>query len=452
MLVEKKMSNPWSCRHINYNVRNTSQFSGWCRHFLLMTGWCIFVGLLRDRLAFICGPTATTIEEITAARFIPPQQIFRPNVVIFLEAVVAAGGTWALTQGVTSSRSSRQKMEHVTHASTTVVGMILKGAKFGSMEREELQLHVFNCLTLATAYPVCVWHHLCGNTLDPDVVARCNRAAKRLQQLRPIEKDDPETQSTSNTSSFTFQEDTRNEKKYFFEMLSLQLEREFRTSFPQSKLPSMAPQRIMFNIRNHIDDLSDSLDLGAIRPPIIRENADMMGMHGRESSIYAYRDYSTPIVLLWIIDIATRVLCIGLPLQTCTVLSWSMMGRVVFEITGISLIAATAFTVLSEIWRLWDPHLKGINMYSWTLGVAREIDAMLNDVYDSDLDEHRGLPLRKHGYDERKTPTNTPLRKDEYDEREKPGYSEKEMPIDNPSSSSSCSSKERSCEATRESS
>ncbi|EEU42119.1 uncharacterized protein NECHADRAFT_86045 [Fusarium vanettenii 77-13-4] len=422
ILIEKKMSNPWSCRHINYNVRNTSNFRRWCRCFLLMTGWCIFVGLLRDRLAFICGPTATTIEEMTAARFIPPQQIFRPNVVIFLEAVAAAGGAWALTQGITSSRSSREKMEGIAHASTTVAGMILKGAKSGDKKRAKLQLHVFNCLALITAYPVCVLHRLCGNTLDPCVVARCNRAAKRLQRLRPIEKDDPETESTISTSSVTFQEYTRNEKKHFFEMLSLQLEREFRTSFSQPKLPSMASHRVLFNLRNHIDDLSDSFDLGAVRPPILRENADIMGGAGRESSAYAYRDHTTPTVLLWAIDIATRVLCIGLPLQTCTVLSWSMMGRVVFEITGISLIAATALTILSEIWRLWDPYSRGINMYSWTLGVAREIDAMLNDVYDSDIDKNRGLPLRKHGYNnDRNTSINSPLREHGYDEGDKPG-------------------------------
>jgi hypothetical protein len=127
-----------------------------------------------------------------------------------------------------------------------------------------------NCLALVTAYPVCLANRIRGNTHDPCVVTLCNRAAKRLQQLRPIEKDDPGTRSETNTSSVTFQEGTRNEMEHFFEILSLQLEREFRTS-SRSKLPSIAPQRVMYNIRNHLDDLADICDFGTFRTPLIRK-------------------------------------------------------------------------------------------------------------------------------------------------------------------------------------
>ncbi|KAL6354888.1 hypothetical protein LRP88_12246 [Fusarium phalaenopsidis] len=199
--------------------------------------------------------------------------------------------------------------------------------------------------------------------------------------------------------------------EHFFEILSLQLEREFRTS-SRSKLPSIAPQRVMYNIRNHLDDLADICDFGTFRTPLIREflmpgiansltrtgeNVDLMAMIGRESSVYAYSDNVKPIAFLWTFDIVARVLCLSLPIQTCTTLAWSMMGRAALEIAGISVITATALTILNEIWGLWDPYAKGVNIYSWTLGVAREIDAMLNDVYDSDRDRDKGLPLRKHG-------------------------------------------------------
>ncbi|KAJ4245636.1 hypothetical protein NW757_009899 [Fusarium falciforme] len=154
----------------------------------------------------------------------------------------------------------------------------------------------------------------------------------------------------------------------------------------------------MYNIRNHLDDLADICDFGTFRTPLIRENVDLMAMIGRESSVYAYSDNVKPIAFLWTFDIVARVLCLSLPIQTCTTLAWSMMGRAVLEIAGISVITATALTILNEIWGLWDPYAKGVNIYSWTLGVAREIDAMLNDVYDSDRDRDKGLPLRKHGY------------------------------------------------------
>ncbi|RSL67133.1 hypothetical protein CEP51_012699 [Fusarium floridanum] len=254
--------------------------------------------------------------------------------------------------------------------------MILKGARSGEMRREDLQLHVFNCLALITAFP----------------------AAKRLQQLRPIEKDDDKTESVTDDSGVTVQYGTTNEMEHFFEILSLELEQEFRTSFSRSGPPSMIPQRVTHNIRNHLDDLDDFYRLGEGRPPIIRENIDMMAVAGRDCGIYAYRENLNPIAFLWTTDIVTRIVCLSIPIQTCTTLSWPMITRVVFEIVGISIVTATTLTILDEMWGIWDPYAKGINAYSWTLGIAREIDSMLNDVYDSDWDKDGGLPLRKHGY------------------------------------------------------
>ncbi|KAM0429691.1 hypothetical protein ACHAPT_006297 [Fusarium lateritium] len=286
--------------------------------------------------------------------------------------------------------------------------MVLKGVKPQGMRREHMQLHVFNCLALLAVYPVCLLHQLRGNTYDPCVVARCNRAAKRLQQLHPLEEDDPESErATSTSTSTTSQEGTRNEMEHFFVTLSLQLEYEFCTSLSRSKVPSMAPQRIMYHLRNHLDNVADYCDLGTFRAPIIRENADALGIAGRESRIYAYWDFH-PGVLLWVMDITTRVLCFVLPIQTCITLARAMMIRTSLEILGMSIIGATTITALSEMWRLWDPYDKGINSYSWTLGIAREIDAMLNDDFDSDRAMDKGLPPRKHGYDDWKGTTDTP--------------------------------------------
>ncbi|RSM09807.1 hypothetical protein CDV31_007547 [Fusarium ambrosium] len=149
--------------------------------------------------------------------------------------------------------------------------MILKGARSGEMRREDLQLHVFNCLALVTAFPVCVLNRIRGNTHDFRVVMRCNQAAKRLQQLRPIEIDDDKTESVTDDSGVIVQYGTTNEMEHFFEILSLELEQEFRTSFSRSGPPSMIPQRVTHNIRNHLDDLDDFYRLGEGRPAIIRE-------------------------------------------------------------------------------------------------------------------------------------------------------------------------------------
>ncbi|RSL73840.1 hypothetical protein CEP54_000186 [Fusarium duplospermum] len=355
----------------------------------------------------ICGPSITTIEE-AAKMFITSKDIFRPNVLFFLETVAMAGSAFALGQGLSNARASRERTERISHTGTTIASMMLKGAKPGEMRREDLQLHIFNCLALITAYPVCVLNRIRGNTYDFRVVSRCNQAAKRLQQLRPIERDDTESESMTDASGVTVEEGTTNEMEHFFEMLSLELELEFRTSFSRSGLPSLAHQRVMYNIRNHLDDLTDFYHLGEIRPALIRENIDMMAAAGRDCGIPAFRDNLNPIAFLRIVDTATRIVCLSIPVQTCTTLAWSMMTRVAFEIGGISIITATALTILDEMWSLWDPYAKGINAYAWTLGIAREIDSMLNDVYDSDWDKDKGLPLRKHGYNVSEMRTHSP--------------------------------------------
>jgi hypothetical protein len=44
-----------------------------------------------------------------------------------------------------------------------------------------------------------------------------------------------------------------------------------------------------------------------------------------------------------------------------------------------------------EMWGIWHPYKLGINVHSWILGIAREMDLLVNDFYEY-------KPIRKHSY------------------------------------------------------
>lgn len=126
----------------------------------------------------------------------------------------------------------------------------------------------------------------------------------------------------------------------------------------------------------------------------------MLALAGRECSIFSKRDV-TPVAVLWTIDICCRAIAFGTPVQHC---DWLVNGTSEgFEIPSLevlgsalvmSVLSATIMAVLSEMWTLWDPFGKGMNTFSWSLGIATEIDHMLNEFYEYDTK----VLVRKHAY------------------------------------------------------
>jgi hypothetical protein len=135
----------------------------------------------------------------------------------------------------------------------------------------------------------------------------------------------------------------------------------------------------------------------------IGENIDMLAYSGRESFVNSFGDIS-PQVLIWVIDVSVRIIALTLPAQNC---DWiinttkDVHGYLMFPtlmtfvaILGISAVSATVLTLLSEMWQMWDPYSYGLNNHSWMLGIAREIDYMVNEYDEQD----ECAKIRRHAY------------------------------------------------------
>ena len=118
----------------------------------------------------------------------------------------------------------------------------------------------------------------------------------------------------------------------------------------------------------------------------------MLALFGRQCSVYAYPDIC-PLVLMWTFYIGSAMSALFIPLQNC---QW-IVSSTNPMVTGValptamscmfmfimSIISSTILAVVDEMWSMWDPLGKAINTFSWTLGLAMEIDTMLNE-----FDEH----------------------------------------------------------------
>ncbi|KAK3186463.1 hypothetical protein K4F52_004764 [Lecanicillium sp. MT-2017a] len=244
-------------------------------------------------------------------------------------------------------------------------------------------------------------HQVQGNTCEPAVTKYCQEVAQRLRRLRNGEARIGWSQyNTGRRDSFSHGHRHYTTVEYFFEIFSLQLEAEFSKQSMKTLVPSMAPQYIIYNLRNHFENIVDMGNLDDRRTPIMRENIDMLALAGRECSIFSKRDV-TPVAVLWTIDICCRAIAFGTPIQHC---DWLVNGTSEgFEIPSLeilgsalvmSVLSATIMAVLSEMWTLWDPFGKGMNTFSWSLGIATEIDHMLNEFYEYDTK----VLVRKHAY------------------------------------------------------
>lgn len=129
----------------------------------------------------------------------------------------------------------------------------------------------------------------------------------------------------------------------------------------------------------------------------------MLAMAGRECSIFSKCDV-TPVAVLWTVDVCCRAIAFGMPVQHCSWLLNTTSGEssgfqfptfgVLVSALGLSVLSATIMTVLAEMWTLWDPFGTAMNTFSWSLGIATEIDHMLNEFYEYDIK----VLVRKHAY------------------------------------------------------
>lgn len=128
------------------------------------------------------------------------------------------------------------------------------------------------CLALLTAYPVALLHQVKGNTFEPAVTRYCQEVARNLQQLRT---------GRTNADLWLFYNDRdiptgmSGHSRYvpverFFELFSLQLEKEFSQKVVKTGQPSLVPQYIIYNLRNHFENIVDMNLLDDRRTPIVR--------------------------------------------------------------------------------------------------------------------------------------------------------------------------------------
>ncbi|KAM5356590.1 hypothetical protein ACJ41O_003236 [Fusarium nematophilum] len=384
--IEYKLQNIKSCRSIPYKIRRGSPLIAWFGRFAMMILWTLLVAIIRERLNLFCGNELTSLEEMASERRPHSRNIGRHRLLLYFEALAAAGGGFMLAQGHISMRTSRERMERVGHTATTVAASLLKGSSLcAGPYPKDLQLTTYICLALTVAYPVCLVHKIRGNTYEPNVVDFCTQAAHDLRRLTIAREKKEETNNKDSGATDSFQPDFSLIKEHhFFEILSLELERQFRVGSKRAKkTPSMASHRVIYTIRQYLEKYIDDDVFDICRSPIVRENIDLMAMAGRECAVFAYTDV-IPISFIWTLSITAWMLCLGIPIQACTVVDPARPYKTAFELLGIGLLGATALTVVNEIRGMWNPYGKGVNTFAWSLGIAREIDCMVNDFYRRD--------------------------------------------------------------------
>lgn len=119
----------------------------------------------------------------------------------------------------------------------------------------------------------------------------------------------------------------------------------------------------------------------------------MLSLAGRECGIFSHTDV-LPVVFLHSVSVAGWLIALYNPIQRCDwIVDWAPDDsagvkfpsfNVLLPMATLSLTSGMLTTVLAEMWRMWDPFGKGTNTYGWTLGIAMEIDNMLNDFYEYD--------------------------------------------------------------------
>ncbi|UNI17753.1 hypothetical protein JDV02_004073 [Purpureocillium takamizusanense] len=263
------------------------------------------------------------------------------------------------------------------------------------------------CLCLLTAYPVGLLEHIRGNTCEPALPKYCRETAQALQRLRNGDGFDASkpTSESKRQLSRGGSHHQFNSIEFFFEIFSLELQLEFATQTMRVQTPSTIPYHVIYNLRNHFENLVDLGNIDECRAPIIRENIDILAQSGRECAVFAFTDV-IPLESLCFVYMAGWLIALYVPVQHCNwfvqkpPLELELSSQPVPTLAMLAAMAALSTscsmltTILSQMWRLWDPFRKGTNTYGWTLGIATEIDDLLNEFDEYDAKEL----LRKHSY------------------------------------------------------
>ncbi|CAF3449976.1 unnamed protein product [Fusarium graminearum] len=296
-----------------------------------------------------------------------------------------------------SLRGARVGMERVGHTATTIATSLLKSTQVTDPVR--VRDLIINRIEYEARQKILQRR-----------VFRCEEAALRLTRMHPITQYDGLPQPSSQprlVSQFPLENNMNSEKTHFFETFSLEMEMEFRTSNSKNKPPSLTAQRAITKIRMILENLIDEDQLDAFRSPIVRENIDVMAISGRECLVYSYKD-AVPIAFLRVFKGIASVMLFAVPLFINIEWKGMVLSRRLCLCLLIGCVGAAGLTILSEVDCMWKAFDKGMNSYAWSLGIAREIDKLLEEPEDSILHHRYGgelnTSIRKHryniGYDE----------------------------------------------------
>ncbi|KPM37840.1 hypothetical protein AK830_g8744 [Neonectria ditissima] len=359
------------------------------------------ISLFHPQLGLNCGSKPAGFADVPPGASPPNAGESKSRWLVYAEGFILVVSCFILAQGHFIMRATRERIERVRQTAITMTYSLLKTTTTNTMhgyDSDELQLVIYECLALTTAYPVALLHQMSNKGCEPGVTRYCHDAAATLKYWRECNEYQQSLgffEPTSSSPNFT-------RLNSFFEIFSLRVEKLFRNQ-PRTKVPSMAPQHIVYNIRNHFKNLVDRGNLDERKAPIVRENIDMMALAGRECTVFSYGDVA-PVAFMWMLDLSTRLISVTLPAQNCDYIinsTRNVGGRMMFPtfftlliIVGVSAASATILTLLDELWQMWDPFAQGMNTFSWTLGIAREIDDMLNEFSEDD----ETVLIRKHAF------------------------------------------------------
>jgi hypothetical protein len=131
---------------------------------------------------------------------------------------------------------------------------------------------------LLTAYPVAVLQQIRGNTCEPAVTQYCHQVAGVLKRLRAGHAAPTRSRGFDSPPRLDAQGEFTAEGRdfvyvdYFFEVFSLQLQTEYQGQAMRTQTPAMAAQHIIFNLRNHFENIVDRGNLDDRRVPIMRKS------------------------------------------------------------------------------------------------------------------------------------------------------------------------------------
>ncbi|ODA79057.1 hypothetical protein RJ55_04648 [Drechmeria coniospora] len=392
--LEHKIRDPGAASSIRYSVRPKLPLLVCFLYFAGFFAYCLLIStFLRtlQNLGFDCTPTTTTL---------PRNGRNSTVAIVWAETLVVTGVCFLLAQGYYGVRASRERMERVRQNTMTLAYSFLKSLR-PSNNALQLQLEIYECLALLTAYPVALLAQIRGNTCEPAVTRYCRDISHALMRLR--RGDDPVLSAPFERSeaweSRGFREFAAVE--YFFEIFSMQLQLEFRRrSMRMNVPPSLTTQHVIYNLRNHFENLVDKGKVDQATASMMRDTIDMLSLAGRECTIFSHGDIA-PMAFLWSVRLAGWLVALYNPVQSCQMLVNRTLAEddsttrlpllnlsILFFMVVLAILSTTLTIIIREMWCMWDPFSKATNPYAWTLGIANEIDNMLNEFYEYDDSAH----------------------------------------------------------------